>query len=560
MPRALRGWLLDTASLTLRLQQLCPGRFRVRLLSQSWGKPFQDEARVLGMPHGSRALIRQVHLLCGEQAWIYARTVIPVSSLCGRLQRLAHLGTRPLGGMLFADPGMQRGGVELARTRHRAGHACRGNLSSGTAPAEIWGRRTVFRLADKPLLVSEIFLPDFPGGSRRQAADQRPLTVTGRVAMGDRASVYRQPWRQHLKRLRDYVSLMRLDKPIGIFLLLWPHSGHCWWPARVSLIPNVLLIFVLGVILMRSAGCVINDYADRDIDRHVSRTQNRPLTAGRVTTREAKILFGLLALAALLLVLQLNRLTILLSIVGAFLAVSYPFMKRFTYLPQVYLGAAFGWAVPMAFAAELDSVPPIAWLMFVATILWATAYDTMYAMVDRMDDIALGVKSTAILFGESDRQIIGLIQVHAAGLPAHDRLPGGTGLDLLPRRVCCGCVLAGYQQYLIRFREREACFRAFLNNNWLGCRGLCRDPAGLHAALSRLRRRQRLIAPWPPARAITQTSTRTAPACFRARASSLLVWPVVMTSSIMATCNVPGGRLHGKRIAQVEPPGSWAQQ
>jgi len=165
MPRALRGWLLDTASLTLRLQRLCPGRFRVRLLSQFRGKPFRDEARALEMQHGSRALIRQVQLLCGEQAWVYARTVIPVSSLCGRLQRLAHLGTRPLGGMLFADPGLQRGGVELARLcAGQAMHAA-ATFHLSPPPVEIWGRRTVVRLADRPLLVSEIFLPEFPAGS-----------------------------------------------------------------------------------------------------------------------------------------------------------------------------------------------------------------------------------------------------------------------------------------------------------------------------------------------------------------------------------------------------------
>ena len=268
-------------------------------------------------------------------------------------------------------------------------------------------------------------------------------------------------------RLRDYISLMRLDKPIGIFLLLWPVLWALLVASEGQPDPRVLLIFVLGVILMRSAGCVINDYADRDIDCHVSRTQNRPLTAGRVTTKEAMLLFALLALGALLLVLQLNRLTILLSIVGAFLAVSYPFMKRFTYLPQVYLGVAFGWAVPMAFAAELNTVPPIAWLMFLATVLWATAYDTMYAMVDRMDDIALGVKSTAILFGESDRQIIGLIQ----GMLLVCLLMIGHQAELgwiYYLGVCAAAALAGYQQYLIRFREREACFRAFLNNNWFG--------------------------------------------------------------------------------------------
>jgi 4-hydroxybenzoate polyprenyltransferase len=179
------------------------------------------------------------------------------------------------------------------------------------------------------------------------------------------------------------------------------------------------------------------------------------------------ILFGLLALGALLLVLQLNRLTVLLSIAGAFLAVSYPFMKRFTYLPQVYLGVTFGWAVPMAFAAVMNTVPPIAWLMFVATVLWATVYDTMYAMVDRMDDIALGVKSTAILFGDSDRQIIGLLQVMLLVCLVMIGRQAELGW-IYYLGLCAAAALAAWQQYLIRFREREACFRAFLNNNWLG--------------------------------------------------------------------------------------------
>jgi 4-hydroxybenzoate polyprenyltransferase len=218
---------------------------------------------------------------------------------------------------------------------------------------------------------------------------------------------------------------------------------------------------------MRSAGCVINDYADRDIDRHVSRTQNRPLTAGRLSTTEAKLLFILLCVIALYLVLQLNRLTLLLSVVGVLLAASYPFMKRVTHLPQVYLGAAFGWAVPMAFAAQINSVPPIAWLMFTATVLWATAYDTMYAMVDREDDLALGIKSTAILFGDSDRHIIGIIQ----GMLLVCLLMIGHQAGLGPfyyAGVLVAAGLAVYQQQLIRYREGEGGFRAFLNNNWFG--------------------------------------------------------------------------------------------
>ena len=268
-------------------------------------------------------------------------------------------------------------------------------------------------------------------------------------------------------RLLDYARLMRLDKPIGIFLLLWPTLWALLIASEGQPDHKVLVIFVLGVILMRSAGCVINDYADRDIDCHVSRTQNRPLTSGRVSTREAKILFLVLCLAAFVLVLQLNRLTLLLSIAGVLLAAIYPFMKRVTHLPQVVLGAAFGWSVPMAFAAQTGTVPQIAWLMFLATLLWATAYDTMYAMVDSEDDLALGIKSTAILFGDYDRQIIGIIQVmvllcllmigHQAELGA-----------IYYSGVLLAAVLFAYQQYLIRFRTREGCFQAFLNNNWVG--------------------------------------------------------------------------------------------
>ncbi len=271
----------------------------------------------------------------------------------------------------------------------------------------------------------------------------------------------------HVDHIRDYISLMRLDKPIGIFLLLWPTLWALLIAGQGEPDVEILLIFVLGVVLMRSAGCVINDYADRDIDRHVARTQNRPLAAGRITTGEALFIFALLCAAAFILVLQLNRLTILLSFVGIGLAASYPFMKRLTHLPQVYLGAAFGWSVPMAFAAQTNSVPPIAWLMFTATVLWATVYDTIYSMMDRDDDIALGVKSTAILFGDMDRKLIGLIQVmllislFMIGRQAELGLYFYLG-------VAFAAGLAAWQQYLIRYRDREGCFRAFLNNNWFG--------------------------------------------------------------------------------------------
>ena len=270
-----------------------------------------------------------------------------------------------------------------------------------------------------------------------------------------------------MQRLRQYILLMRLDRPIGIFLLLWPTLWALWVAAGG--IPDywVATVFVLGVVLMRSAGCVINDYADRDIDRHVERTSNRPLTAGRVTSKEALLLFAVLSLTAFGLVLTMNLLTILLSLVGAVLAASYPFMKRYTYLPQVYLGLAFGWSVPMAFAAQTGTVPVVAWLLLIATVLWATAYDTMYAMVDRPDDLKIGVKSTAILFGTADRAIIAIIQ----GMTLLVLLIVGKRLELgvyYYSGLGVALLLMCYQQYLIQNRDGMNCFRAFLNNNWVG--------------------------------------------------------------------------------------------
>ena len=268
-------------------------------------------------------------------------------------------------------------------------------------------------------------------------------------------------------RLREYALLMRLNRPIGIFLLLWPALWALLIAGDGRPPPEIVMIFIGGVILMRSAGCVINDFADRQIDRYVARTRNRPLTSGRIRPWEAKLLFTLLSLAAFALVLLLNPLTIVLSFVGALLALTYPFMKRVTHLPQVFLGVAFGWSVPMAFAAVTDTIPPLAWLLFTATVLWATVYDTMYAMVDRDDDIVLGVKSTAILFGDADRQIIGVLQVLLLVCLVMIGHQVGLGWYYYGSLVIAA-LLALYQQGLIRYREREGCFRAFLNNNWFG--------------------------------------------------------------------------------------------
>lgn len=269
------------------------------------------------------------------------------------------------------------------------------------------------------------------------------------------------------ERLRTYAVLARLDRPIGIYLLLWPTLWALWIASEGR--PNtwVAIVFVLGVILMRSAGCIMNDFADRDFDGHVKRTAQRPLPAGRVSAREALLLAGTLMLAALLLVLTLNRLTVGLAVVAALLAITYPFMKRYTYLPQVHLGLAFGWAIPMAFAAQIGAVPAVAWLLLCASLLWTVAYDTMYAMVDRDDDIRIGIKSTAILFGSEDRLIIGIIQalLVAVLIVIGIRIELG-GMYYVG--ISAAALLAVYQQYLIRNREPARCFEAFLNNHWLG--------------------------------------------------------------------------------------------
>jgi len=268
-------------------------------------------------------------------------------------------------------------------------------------------------------------------------------------------------------RLNQYALLMRLDKPIGTFLLLWPTLWALWLASEGQPSTGVFIVFVLGVFLMRSAGCVINDFADRKIDPHVARTQKRPIASGRVSSQEALLLFVGLCLAAFALVLFMNALTIRLSFVGVILAGIYPFMKRYTYLPQVFLGLAFGWAVPMVFAAETGTVPALAWLLLTATVIWATAYDTMYAMVDREDDLKIGVKSTAILFGEADRHIIGVLQAMVIVI----MLLVGRQLELgvlYYLGLLVAASTAVYQQKLIFHRQRADCLKAFLNNNWFG--------------------------------------------------------------------------------------------
>ena len=270
-----------------------------------------------------------------------------------------------------------------------------------------------------------------------------------------------------LATLNEYARLMRLDKPIGIWLLLWPTLWALWISADGFPDPKVFLVFVSGVVLMRSAGCVINDYADRNIDPKVQRTRGRPLAVGTVSTLEALVLFAILVLSSLILVLQLNRLTLLLAVVGAALTVTYPFFKRFFSLPQFYLGVSFGWGIPMAFAAHTESVPRVAWLLVLANIAWCAVYDTIYAMVDREDDLKIGVRSTAILFGESDRHLIAafqactLLALYLVGLAAELRAWYTAGLIV-------GALFFIRHLFMIRTRDRQRCFDAFLNNHYFG--------------------------------------------------------------------------------------------
>lgn len=283
-------------------------------------------------------------------------------------------------------------------------------------------------------------------------------------------------------KLSVYAQLMRLHRPIGIYLVVWPTLWALWLAAEGPPRWQVLLIFVLGAAVMRSAGCVINDFADRNIDGQVRRTKDRPLITRQVSSPEALLLFAILLLCAAALVLMTNRLTMLLSLGAVALAVIYPFMKRYTHLPQVFLGAAFAWSVPMAFAAQKGSLDPAIWLVYTTVVLWTVTYDTFYAMTDREDDLAAGVKSTAILFGDMDRIITGTLQVMTlvSLLLIKSRFELG---DVYLASLIVVATLFAYQQYLISARDPQRCFQAFLHNNWVGMAvfvGIAGDYAAKH--------------------------------------------------------------------------------
>ena len=270
-----------------------------------------------------------------------------------------------------------------------------------------------------------------------------------------------------LIRLDPWLRLMRLDRPIGTYLLLWPTYWALWFASDGTPTLKNLIVFTLGVVVMRAAGCVINDYADRHVDGQVERTKQRPLPSGEIAPRQALLLFAMLLLLALVLVLQTNLLTVLLSVGGLLLAASYPFLKRFTHLPQVGLGAAWAWVVPMAFAAERGQLPPTLWLIFAAVVLWTVAFDTFYAMVDRPDDIPIGIKSTAILFGKWDLTVIAALQLATLLLLALAGFYYGRGWLFTLGLVAAAAYFIN-QHRLARNRDPEGCFKAFLGNHRVG--------------------------------------------------------------------------------------------
>lgn len=268
-------------------------------------------------------------------------------------------------------------------------------------------------------------------------------------------------------RLPDFFRLTRLHKPIGTILLLWPALWGLWLAADGLPDIRLLVIFVLGAFVMRAAGCVINDYADRNIDAHVSRTNYRPIATGKIRPGEALALFVLLSLTGLGLVLLTNRLTLVLAVIGLFIIALYPFMKRYTHLPQVVLGVAWGWSIPMAFAAQSNSLPPPLWTLVAGVVTWTMVFDTFYAMVDREDDLKIGVKSTAILFAEQDLMIIGILQ----GLTVFAFLLTGQNFGRgawYYISVLVVALLFIHQLRIARHRDRDSCFRAFLHNKWIG--------------------------------------------------------------------------------------------
>lgn len=441
-------------SLTRRLTALADGAFRVEPLLEGWQTLRDDECQGLDVPTGSSGWVREVYLHGHDRPWVFARSVAARSALEGSGFDLALLGSRSLGELLFSDSAFERGPIEVCR------------YPAAGLPAEVraeglWGRRSRFSAARSGCWWRRCTYRAC--GTRRESPTYNPRS-TPEVPMF--VTLIKPLARLH-PRAWDFVQLVRLDQPIGIYLLLWPTLWSLWIAADgVPELKN-LLIFVLGVILMRAAGCVINDFADRNFDGHVARTKARPLATGKISVREAWITFAVLVALSFGLVLLTNATTVWLSFGAVAVASLYPFMKRYTYYPQVVLGAAYSWGILMAFTAERGELPASAWLLFLANVLWTVAYDSYYAMTDREDDLKIGIKSTAILFGDADRLIIGSLQ----GLTLLLLVLAGNRFELglcfyLGLAVAAACFV--WEAWSTRDRDPQACFRAFLHNHWAG--------------------------------------------------------------------------------------------
>lgn len=435
--------------MTQRLTRLSDNGFSVTPLQEGWQPLRADECAALNIPSDSIGWVREVYLRVHGQPWIFARSVAARDALERSGLDLATLGSRSLGQLLFSDPAFDRGPIEVT---HYPKNLMPSELAAGNCPA----RRSCFSREGLAILVAEVYLSPL-----WQSLESPPTTAAATPGI-----VHKKLDRMH-PRAWDFVRLMRLEKPIGFYLLLWPTLWALFIAGQGRPSWGNVVIFILGVFFMRAAGCVINDFADRKFDGHVKRTKDRPLATGRISSREALTLFAILVAASFVLVLFTNMTTIALSVGGLALAACYPFMKRYTHYPQVVLGAAFSWGMPMAFTAQTGHLPAAAWLLYFANLAWTVAYDTYYAMTDRDDDLRMGLKSTAILFGRADRLIIALLQLLAlgclwvAGLAF--QMGGYYQLGLLGAALCFG-----WEFHATRARSRQACFKAFLHNHWAG--------------------------------------------------------------------------------------------
>lgn len=442
MKPSTQQWLLKPYVLSKHLKAVALD-YQFERLSQGKAQFHSDESSLLGVSTG---IIREIAQKDADQVLVFGRVCIPEKTYLAYEAEFGSLAENPIGeSLLYFNPEVRRGPFQYAQIpRSDKGFA---HCFAKTKNETLWARRSLFYWRGFPLLVTEVFMPDLP-----------PFIPVKNMTR----RVY-----QMKEKLLDYAYLIRLHRPIPIFLMLWPTLWALWlaadgWPGF-----KFFIIFALGVLFMRSCGDILNDLADRNFDGFIERTRMRPMATGRVSVKEALILAGILALISFVMVLFLNGLTIALAFVGMALAVLYPFMKRVTYLPQVVLGVAYNWGVIMAYAAVQGRVPVVAWYILLVTVIWTVAYDTFYAMADLPDDLKQGIKSTAVLFHPYNALITGLLQLMS--------FIGFIGMGFLchmpwPYYIFCCCCIPFfiYQQRLIRQPTIKRCIGAFSNNHWVG--------------------------------------------------------------------------------------------